>query len=173
MDPIHSEESITKEHKIIEKYMIINKLHHMYLERELNQSGVFRSQHQILMYIAKFPNASQKDIANCRHVSTSTIAVSLKKLEKGGYISRMMDAEDNRFNQICITPKGREIVDNSIQVFKRVEEALFASFSEEELEQFEGFLDRARLNMEYLMQNRGTAASQKMEAGGKKLDEEI
>lgn len=140
--------------RLMEKYSMVNKLHRMYLERELNQSGVFRSQHQILMYIAKFPNASQKEIANHYHVSTSTIAVSLKKLEKGGYIKREMDEEDNRFNQICITSKGKEVVDEGVKVFRKVEKALFESFTEDELKQFEIFLDRARLNMEHLFQER-------------------
>ena len=94
--------SETRNQKLVEKYIMANKLHRMYLQRELNKSGVYRSQHQILMFISKFPNASQKEIANRQHVSTATIAVSLKKMEKGGYISRVTDKDDNRYNQICI-----------------------------------------------------------------------
>lgn len=141
-----------KRHRLVEKYVMAIKLHRMYLERELNRSGVFRSQHQMLMYISRSPNASQKDIANHQHVSTATIAVSLKKLEKGGYIKREMDAADNRYNQICITQKGKEIVDGSIKVFGKVEQALFNEFAEEELTRFEEYLDRVRLNLEHLFQ---------------------
>lgn len=142
----------SRKHKLVEKYIMANKLHKMYLEREVAQTGVYRSQHQILMYIAANPNASQKEIATRQHVSTATIAVSLKKLEKGGYISRSADKKDNRFNQICITPKGRAVVEGSIQIFQKVEDALFAHFTEEELNQFEGYIDRVRLNLEYLLQ---------------------
>ena len=147
----------SRKHKLIEKYIMANKLHKIYLERELNKSGVFRSQHQILMYIARYPNASQKEIADRQHVSTATIAVSLKKLEKGGYISRSADKQDNRFNQISITPKGQSVVEGSFKIFKKVEDSIFKGFSEEELDQFEGFLDRVRLNMEYLLQESDTA----------------
>jgi Mn-dependent DtxR family transcriptional regulator len=35
-------------------------------------------------------------------VSAATIAVSLKKLEKGGYINKVMDEGDNRLNQITM-----------------------------------------------------------------------
>lgn len=142
----------TRNHKLVEKYIMTNKLHKMYLERELNKSGVYRSQHQILMYISRFPNASQKEIATRQHVSTATIAVSLKKMEKGGYISRVTDKDDNRYNQICITPKGRAVVEGSEKVFRKVENALFAGFTDEELNQFEDFLDKVRLNLEYLFQ---------------------
>lgn len=142
----------SRQHKLVEKYIMANKLHKMYLEREVNRTGVFRSQHMILMYIARFPNASQKEIANHQHVSTATIAVSLKKLESGGYISRSTDKKDNRYNQICITPKGQKVVEGSVKIFKKVEEALFQGFSAEEMDQFENLIDRIRLNMEYLLQ---------------------
>lgn len=145
-----------RKNRLVEKYVMANKLHRMYLEREFNKSGVYRSQHQILMYISQFPNASQKDIAARHHVSTATIAVSLKKLEKGGYIRRMTDQEDNRFNQICLTPLGQEVVESSIKVFKRLEDALFQDFTEQEMDQFESYIDRIRLNMEYLFQENKT-----------------
>ena len=147
----------SRKHKLIEKYMMTNKLHKVYLERELNKSGVYRSQHQILMYIARYPNASQKEIADRQHVSTATIAVSLKKLEKGGYIRRSADKQDNRFNQICITPKGQAVVEGSFRIFKKVEDSLFQGFGDEELDQLEGLIDRVRLNMEYLLQESDTA----------------
>ena len=152
MDCIFQDEFNSRQHKLVEKYIFSMKLYRMYLERELNRSGVYRSQHQILMYISRFPNASQKDIASHQHVSTATIAVTLKKLEKGGYISRVMDKADNRFNQICITDRGKEVVDISRQVFQKVEQALFESFTDEELRVFDGFLDRTRLNIEHLFQ---------------------
>lgn len=129
-----------------------NKLHRMYLDREVNKSGVYRSQHQILMYIAQFPNASQKEIASHQNVSTATIAVSLKKLEKGGYISRVSNENDNRFNQIRITPKGEAVVEESCQVFRKAEEAMFSDFDEADLSRFEEYLERIRLNLEYLLQ---------------------
>lgn len=140
-----------KTHKITENYMFTSKLHRNYLERELNKTGVYRSQHQILMFIANNPNVSQKDIAKLHHVSTATIAVSLKKLEKGGYIVRSMDKEDNRFNKICITGRGMDIVNNSINVFKRIEKNMFDGFSEEELNQFNGYFERLCKNLDRLL----------------------
>lgn len=80
-------------------------------------------------------------------VSTATIAVSLKKMEKGGYIKRLVDERDNRYNQICITDKGRQIVEKSHQIFREVEEAMFSGFSEEESRRLEEDLDRIYRNL--------------------------
>lgn len=142
----------TRNNILMEKCIMTNKIQRMYLERELNQSGVYRSQHQILMYISRYPNASQKQIAKHQHVSTATIAVSLKKLEKGGYIKRAVDENDNRFNQISITPKGQTVMKQSRKIFQKVEDALFNGFTEEEINQFEQYIERIHLNLEYLFQ---------------------
>lgn len=134
-------------HQVIETLMGVNRAHRMVLERQLNKTGVYRSQHQILMYIADNPNVSQKDIATLHHVSTATIAVSLKKLENGGYIKRAVDQKDNRFNQICITASGRTVVENSIRCFLEAEERMFDGFSPEELAQLDTLLGKVRQNL--------------------------
>lgn len=138
-------------HHVVETLMGVIRTHRMILERQLNKTGVYRSQHQILMYIADNPNVSQKDIAALHHVSTATIAVSLKKLESGGYIKRVVDQKDNRFNQICITPSGKAVVENSIRCFKETEERMFDGFSPEELGQLDMLLGKVRQNLEQML----------------------
>ena len=79
---------------LTENWMDVNHLHRTILERKLNQNGLYRSQHQLLMYISDHPNQSQKEIARLNRISPATAAVTLKKLEKGGYITRIVDQED-------------------------------------------------------------------------------
>ena len=87
------------EHRLIEKYIRVTRLHRSVIEHRLEGTGVYRSQHQILMFASHNPNVSQKDLAEMYGVSGATMAVSLKKLEKGGYINRLVDQHDNRCNQ--------------------------------------------------------------------------
>ncbi|MGL5434226.1 MAG: MarR family winged helix-turn-helix transcriptional regulator [Lachnospiraceae bacterium] len=148
----------------IKAFIDVTRLHRTVLERKLNQTGVYRSQHQILRYIVKNPNASQKDIARLHHASTATIAVSLKKLEKGGYIKRMVDRKDNRYNQIMITEKGQAVLEVSMQYFQLVEERMFEGFSEPEMEQLEYMLGKIKGNLNLLLE---------MEREGQKPDETI
>ncbi len=141
-------ENVPASHKCVWKYMEIVRLHRTVLERRLSKTGVYRSQHQILMYVSDHPNASQKEIAERYKISTAAIAVSLKKLEKGGYIRREVDEKDNRYNQIDLTKKGREIVDISQSIFGQVEEEMFDGFSEEDFEKLMEYLERVRKNLE-------------------------
>lgn len=133
--------------RLVDSQIAVSRLHRMILERHLNKTGVYRSQHQLLMYIANNPRASQKEIAQLYRVSTATIAVSLKKLEQGGYISRAVDQSDNRYNQICITEKGKAVVENSASYFERIERLMFQDFSQEEIECFQRCLDRIKNNL--------------------------
>ena len=50
-------------------------------------------------------------------VSRATIAVSLKKLERRLYKAPGRQ-EDNRCNQICITDKGRKVVEDGVKIFQ-------------------------------------------------------
>ena len=73
------------------------------------------------MEISRNPNASQNDIARQMDISAATVAVALKKLESGGYISKEVDEEDNRLNKITITEKGNKVVEQSKQIFEMIE----------------------------------------------------
>lgn len=133
--------------RLLDKYLRAARRHRAVMERRLSSTGVYRSQHKLLMTISDNPNISQKELADMNEVSTATIAVSLKKLEKGGYIKRLVDEKDNRYNQLCITEKGRRIVEESHQIFTEVDEAMFAGFSEEESRKLEESLDRIYENL--------------------------
>ena len=106
--------------------------HRKIMQHYLDETGVYHAQHRLLMEISRHPNASQADIARSMDISPATIAVSLKKLEKGGYIHKVMDEADNRFNQITITAKGNRVVERNKQIFEATERKVFEGFTEAE-----------------------------------------
>lgn len=133
--------------RLVDSYIEVGRAHRCVLERGLNQTGVYRSQHRLLMFIVDNPNLSQKDVATMFRISTATVAVSLKKLEQGGYIRRVVDQKDNRFNQICATEKGKNVAERSRCYFQKVEKEMFEGFSTEDLERLQGYLDRMYQNL--------------------------
>lgn len=139
--------NLSPTHGVMVRYMRIMKLHRCILDERLRETGVYRSQHQILMMLSEHSNASQKEIAERLYVSTATIAVSVKKLEKGGYITRAVDQEDNRMNKLCLTEKGKHMVEHSRDFFHNVEARMFHDFSKEELAVMGQYLDRIYDNL--------------------------
>jgi len=156
-------------HRLIRKYIWTTKRHRNIIERRLAATGVYRSQHQILMFLADNPDVSQRELADNQKVSTATMAVSLKKLEKGGYICREVDEKDNRYNQIRITEKGQKVVEESRKIFQEVENAMLAGFSQEERRMMEAFLDRMYENLGSYARDvcRRDPCCQESEAAGK------
>jgi len=106
--------------------------HRRIMQYYLDETGVYQAQHRLLMHISCNRNVSQKDIADSMGISAATIAVSLKKLEKGGYINKVMDEGDNRFNQITLTDKGKSVVEQSIRIFEETDSKVFEGFTEDE-----------------------------------------
>lgn len=147
MDKMTYGQMDSPQHHLVDKYIRVSRLQHSVIERQINETGVYRSQHQILMYVSESPNASQKDIAARYGVSTATIAVSLKKLEKGGYIRRIVDEKDNRFNQICLTEKGQKVVADSVKIFSRMETRMFEGFSTEDFSVMGRLIDKVYVNL--------------------------
>lgn len=118
--------------RIIHQLISFAIKHRKIMQNYLDETGVYQAQHRLLMEISHNQNASQTDIARSMDVSAATIAVSLKKLEKGGYIHKEMDEGDNRFNQITITEKGNQVVERSKQIFEETDRRVFEGLTEEE-----------------------------------------
>ena len=135
---------------------LLNKTEGMfrrYLDRRVSHTGVYPAQHKLLMELDRDPAFSQMKLAEKFGVSAAAITVSLKKLERGGYIVRQTDREDGRINHVQITEKGKEVVRRSLQIFAESDRLFFEGFSDGELEQFYSLLCRAKENMERAQQD--------------------
>ncbi|MGN0298055.1 MAG: MarR family winged helix-turn-helix transcriptional regulator [Lachnospiraceae bacterium] len=123
-----------KDKQLIGTILNISRMHHTYMEKSLDQTGVFHVQHRILMYLSEHPGVAQTKIAENFHVSTATVAVSLKKLEAGGYITRSIDKNDKRYNCVSITEKGYKVVQISQCIFRTTDAKVLEVLSPEERE---------------------------------------
>ena len=133
---------------VIGKMMCVHRLHRRALEKELQITGLYPAQHRTLMHLAKNPGISQTELAKSLEVTTATVTVTLKKLEEDGYVIKRVDRADNRFHQIEITEKGRQIVEESESVFSHVNQVMLQNFSEQEKEQLLQFFDRLCDNLQ-------------------------
>ncbi len=109
--------------------------------------GIHRSQHMMLMYISRNENVSQRQIADAFNISAAAVAVTLKKLESGGLIIRNASDVDNRRNHICISDKGRQIIDETRHIFGAIDRLMFIDFTDEEIRQLHNFSERMFNNL--------------------------
>ncbi len=136
------------QHQLINLFRHADQSIKRVIRKKLEGTGVYRSQHRLLMILGSHPDSSQTELAEKMDISPAAVAVTLKKLERGGYISRQCLAEDNRMNHVGMTEKGQEAIDKSIICFREIEEAVFQGFSQEEMELFYRFFQRVIENGE-------------------------
>lgn len=78
--------------------------------------------------------ASQRELAQALNVSPATIAVSLKSLERLGYVEKKADEHDARCNRVIITEKGEQAVKQCFELFEEIDARMMEGFSIEERE---------------------------------------
>ena len=118
------------------KYMMLaDRLHRNAVESAINELGIHRSQHMVLMYISCCGRTvSQTDIAKALEISPAAVAVTLKKLERSGLITRSQRENDARTNSIELTEEAKRIVARSGEIFGEVDTAMCEGISENELD---------------------------------------
>jgi DNA-binding MarR family transcriptional regulator len=141
---------------IQQRLMRINRLHRAAIEKRMSATGIHRSQHMILMYLNRCDSSvSQKEIAAHFDISPAAVTVSLKKLEAGGYIRRSCSENDNRFNEIEMTKKGKDVVNFSHDIFESIDNLAFEGIKADEMHTLAELLDKilGNLNDNYGKEN--------------------
>ena len=134
------------------KYLVWNIIriareHRKTVEKRICSLGIHPSQHHFLMHIAKYGACTQNHIAEAMEVSAATVAVSLKKLEKGGYIEKKSSLEDGRSNVVVLTARGEDVAERSRLMFDEVDEKMFDSLTEGQQIQLQEFMEQIIKNL--------------------------
>lgn len=84
---------------------------------------------------------SQRDLLKFLDISRQSLAESLAKLEKNGCIDRFQDPNDKRVLIVKLKEKEKKSVEKfQKEHFKKID--FFEGFTEEELQVFNGFVDK-------------------------------
>lgn len=136
---------------IIGRMMCITKQHRMAVNLYVEKHDLQKSQHHLLLTLNQMIESdqvvSQRDLAERMNVTPAAVAVTLKKLEKSGIIVKTISEKDNRYNEVTITEKGKQIVGDSRKVFRSTDQQMFKGFEEEDLRILGGYLDRIIENL--------------------------
>lgn len=135
--------------------IFVSQMHRRTIEKLVGTSGLHQAQHRMLMTLSGHEFGSQSELAHMLDVSTATVAVSLKKLERDGYIHRGSKEDDSRANFVQLTDKGRQVVQSSRMIFDKIDKQVVKGFTEEELSLLESYLRRLYGNLSEIKNNMG------------------
>ena len=142
--------SDTLTHRTMDGLIRANRIHHALCDRETAEVGVHRSQNRMLAHLYHAGAMSQKKLADRMHITPAVVTVTVQKLLEGGYVVREADQDDRRACLICITDKGREVVEHTHHILDHVDGIAFDGFTEEEMETLLSLCTRMIHNMENL-----------------------
>lgn len=140
--------SETRLSRATELMIKVNKMHRGMVEMLAKSTGMHRTQHRILMHLARegaLP--SQKELAERLGITPAAVTVALKKIEQDGYVARNL-GQDTRYNELKITEKGLALVALTRELFRTADTAMFESFTDEELDTYIAFLQRMQENLQ-------------------------
>lgn len=123
------------------------RLHKALIDSRVRDIGIHRTQHRILMHLAKCDRIpSQRELAEHLDITPAAVTIAIKQIECDGYIKRTQ-GKDTRFYEIEITEKGREMVALTRELFYAADRRMFDGFSDEEIDKFMEFMDRLQGNL--------------------------
>ena len=122
------------------------------IQTELSRRGLGTLGQPMILFLLKDKGregriAAQKELSDAMHVSPATVAVSLKSLERGGYVEKLPDEADQRRKAVWLTDKGRAALAACHQIFREVDRRMFGGFTPDEMEQVRAFQLRMLHNL--------------------------
>lgn len=127
---------------------------HIALENNFNKFSkkykLTSSQMDILIFLLHKENkiVNQRDIENFLSLSNPTIAGTLLRLEKKGFIIRKISSKDKRYKEIYLTDKSRELKDIIFKYIRDNDNKMFSNMSEEEKENLKNIITKILNNIQ-------------------------
>lgn len=150
MDISQNENRAEQVHRVMGLMMHNMRMHHMIVEKRIEGvcPGLHHSQHRLLMVLAKMGRtASQKDIAQALNVTPACVARALKSLSQKGLVVRSEGVQDGRCNEVSLSEKGAQLVQESHALFQTLDLEMYDCFTDEEIQQLQGLMERLNANL--------------------------
>lgn len=127
--------------KIAHRYFVISF-------GQIIKYGIYPGQIPVLMLLAKREGLSQREISKELNIKPSTVAVSMKRMEKNGLIIRKTDEKDQRIQRIYATDKLRDVQHKIHELVLKNEDIMMEGFTESEICLMSRFFDQIYENLE-------------------------
>lgn len=111
------------------------------------EEGLFSGQQDILFAIVDNEGVTSSKLSSMAGVSAATISVSVKRMEKAGFIIKKADENDARISRLYPTKKARALPENIRYKMNALEETLCSGMSREDVLRFSSYLQLAIKNL--------------------------
>ena len=95
---------------LVHEIITLNVTHRYRVGKAASSLGLYFGQPSILEFILQNNNCTQKELAEHLHISPASVATTLKRMEKSGFIERIEDKSDTRKKRLTVTEKGENVL---------------------------------------------------------------
>ena len=130
------------------QFKILNTYLEQILNREVTQMELTSSQSHVIGYLAHAPEPPcARDLEDFFGLSHPTVSGMLSRMEAKGFIQLRPDDKDRRIKRIFLMERGKACSVRTQEVIRDNERLTVEGFTQEEIQLFNNFLDRAIENL--------------------------
>ena len=118
-----------------------------YFNQVVSEEGLFAGQHHIIMMLERVGCATVSQIAEEMRTTSATASVSIKRLEKAGFVEKRSSESDARITKIYLTDKALAVTQRIKSKMDEAEESLTQGLTQEEKYQLSDLLDKVVNNI--------------------------
>ncbi len=104
--------------------------------------GIPDSYRTVILFLARKPGASQKNIAEFADITTSAVNQTVKSMVEDGYVKKETDESDKRNSKLYLTEKGEEIAKKLRERMYKSDEVITAMITPEKEAEMIELLDK-------------------------------
>lgn len=134
--------------EMVYKLISTSLIHRYHITKAAQKAGLYYGQPMILEYIKENSLCTQKELATSLHISPASVATSIKRLEKSGFVNRVTDIEDVRKNRLSLTESGFKALKEFRNICDETDREMFKGFSQEECTLLCNYLERLYSNLD-------------------------
>lgn len=121
-------------------------LRHMFNDAA-KEEGLFAGQQHIILALFNNEGITVGEIARQLDITPATVSVSIKRLEKSGFVKKQADDTNARITKLYLTDKGRKIPDRIRERMDSQEKYITMGLTDEQRNMFSDMLDTVINNM--------------------------
>lgn len=113
----------------------------------ISEEGLYSGQQDIIFAVLENEGITSSKLAEITGVSAATMSVSVKRMEKAGFIIKKPDEKDARIMHIYPTDKAKAVPENTRKKMNEIETIIKRGLDDDKALEFAHYLQRAIDNL--------------------------
>ena len=118
-----------------------------YSEEKLKEYNLTIGLYYYLIFIYKKPGSKLNEISKFMNVDKSHTTRAIQKLISYGYVEKQVNEDDKKSFKVYPTEKGKDVMEEMVDLFPRWEERMLNNFSNDEVEALRSLFKKAFKNI--------------------------